>query len=282
MVARIITLVAALLVAAVGAALVILYARQADERAAEQYELVKVLVARENLPAGTPLGTAIETQRIASSDIVKGARLDGAIPGPALPSDLATYVLTYPLFQGEQLTLSKVGPPGQDRGGLEPVLADGTSPNPVPTPTPRPDGRNAVTVTIDEDARGTEFIAPGSLVSVFVTLQRPSPGSDEPSDQTCVLIKRAEIIAVGSATTTTVTEAAAAAAAQAARGDSRGGGASLVSIDVTQETASKIIEGQALGKLYFVNLPSVSEGFEEGEKTCRSDDTLFDDLPGVP
>ena len=60
MVGRVILLIAAFVVAGLGALLVFLYAQQADERAAAQFDSVDVLVATQEVAAGTTVAAALE------------------------------------------------------------------------------------------------------------------------------------------------------------------------------------------------------------------------------
>lgn len=281
MVARIITLVAALLVAAVGAALVILYARQADERAVARYQPVEVVVAGRDLPEGTVMRDAFGQGYFTKKQVWVQDVVNGAIRGD-LPAELQDQVLAVPLYQGEQLSTIKLTTAASvnDRLQLEPVAADGSTPAPAPSPTPRPDGRNAVTVPIDEGARGTAFLEPGRSVAVFVSSPAlAGPDDPEGSTTTCVLLSKVEILAIGTQTVTDTQAGGTAAAAGTDTGTT--GGTALVTIDVDPQTASQLILAQQVGSLYFVNLPSTSSGFPEGPNTCRTTGNLFNEIPGL-
>lgn len=274
MVARIITLVAALLVAAVGATLVILYARQADDRAREQYVFLDVVVAADEVPAGTPFDQAalsdalFGVQEFAQRDLegTEGLRALGVITEEEL-GELGTagqFVQT-PLRTGEFLLRSNLGPAVETEDDLG--LGGETL-------------TNAVTITLGEDARGTQYLRPGFPVAVYVTYSPSVPSAGNPDNRswTCVALGRMEVLAVGSRTVTPEVESTPGAQSQPS------GSGQLVTLSVDQQSASKIVYWQARegAQLHFVLLPKDSEGFAEGIGTCRLEETAFRNVPGIP
>ncbi len=104
---RTLLLIAALVVAALGTALVFIYVNNADNRAQADATLVKVLVATQEVPAGTTAadasaGGAFELQEVTSASHVTGALSD--------ISDISNQVALAPIFEGQQVLTQMFGP----------------------------------------------------------------------------------------------------------------------------------------------------------------------------
>lgn len=143
-----------LLLALVGAFLVVTYASAADERAAAGMETQGVLVALEPIPVGTPVadfGDRVEVRQIPKSAVVGSPVKDLA--------DVASLVLTTETVSGEQLTRSRFVTPDELRSRGEAELPEELA------------NHHQVTVLLDKTRALGGNIAPGDTVGVFMSFQ---------------------------------------------------------------------------------------------------------------
>jgi hypothetical protein len=274
--ARIVTLVAALVVAAVGAALVIAYALQADQRARDAFDTVDVVVANDFIEAGTTLRRAaqpaagqsalITTVAVPRSRVVAGGWV-GEVPGGAALDQ----VFVTDVFPGDQISDAKLGPAagGVDRLGLnpDPAAAEGTD---------EARGRAALVLALPDNQRGSSWLRAGATVAVLV--DEPAPPEGIPP-RTCVLVPDAKIIAVGSQTEPGVGDQAAQDGAAGAAAEAAEVPPGFVVVEVDQTRALELTRAQDGGALYFVLLADVNAPtFTPG---CYTDDQLNNRL-GVP
>jgi pilus assembly protein CpaB len=170
---RRILLIAAAMVAALGAVLVFVYVRGADNRAAGQGETIEDALANGK----------VALQAVASDQLLPSAQTTTAA--------LTGTVALVPIYPGEQIITEKVGAPAaaSSETGLQ-----------------IPDGQLAISVNLTDTARVAGFVNPGSVVAIFLN------GSDGTTGQqfTRVLLPRVTVIGVGSTTPipTTTTDAA--------------------------------------------------------------------------
>ena len=146
---RTILLIAALVVAALGTALVFMYANRADERAQAGAAQVEVLVATAGIATGTT-GAAV-----AESGTVELRTLPAASVPPGALSDLTpvTDLITIStIFPGQVLIQPMFGTQAQTSGGLT-----------------LPEGKVAVAITLGDPQRVAGFVNPGSEVAIFRT-----------------------------------------------------------------------------------------------------------------
>lgn len=190
---RRILLVAAAIVAALGAVLVFLYVRGAETRAEKQFETVQVLVANQPIEAGESAMDAYAGGKIALEAVPQKQVLPGAGADGDVYSGLTARTRIYP---GEQLIPDKFGGAGDVEAASSLTI---------------PKGKLAVSVNLTDPARVAGFVNPGSEVSVFFTGtvdDLATPGQED-VDVTRVLLPRVTVLGVGSTTqvTTTTTDA---------------------------------------------------------------------------
>jgi pilus assembly protein CpaB len=222
---RRILLVAAVLVAALGTALVLVYARGADARAADRFDTVDVLVAVAPIGAGETVGDADAAGKLAVRPVSRDALLDGHETDAAA---LADQVALVPIYPGEQMIAAKLG-----------------SASEAAAPLPIPAGQMAVSVNLTDAARVSGFLAPGAQVAVFLN------GTDETGGQpfTRLLLPRVTVLGVGSA-----------APQSAATADDQDPETpdqlppTLLTVAVDQRDAQKMLFASANGELAFALL----------------------------
>lgn len=211
-------LVVAAVVAALGVALVFVYARGADSRAAAEYDAVEVLTASQEIAPGESLDDAIDNGKVKLTYVAEAQLLDGATDTTdKLEGDVAL-VTIYP---GEQLVPVKFG--GADEVKAAAVL-------------PIPQGKLAISISVEDDARVGEFIQAGAEVAIIIT--RPI---DNPVESR-ILLERVTVLADGLKTNTNTD-------------DAEDGGTTdasierLITVAVTQREAEKVRFAEKIGQL---------------------------------
>ncbi|GAA4806294.1 Flp pilus assembly protein CpaB [Nocardioides caeni] len=165
----------AAVIAALGVALVFVYARGADSRAADKYDAVEVLTASQEIQPGESLDDAIDSGKVKLTYVAEAQLLDGATDETdKLDGDVAL-VTIYP---GEQLVPIKFG--GEDEVKAASVL-------------PIPKGKLAISISVEDDARVGEFIQAGAEVAIIIT--RPKDSNDPIESR--ILLERVTVLADG-------------------------------------------------------------------------------------
>ncbi|MEZ0581031.1 Flp pilus assembly protein CpaB [Nocardioides sp. MH1] len=145
-------LVVAAVVAVLGVALVFVYAKGADKRAADKYDTVEVLVATKKVNPGESFDDALQSGKFELANVAKAQVLDGA--GDKSDQYDGTVALTT-IYPHEQLVPVKFG-------GADEVEAT--------TTLPIPEGKIAISIAVEDAARVGYFIRPGADVAVISTL----------------------------------------------------------------------------------------------------------------
>ena len=149
-------LIAALVVAALGTALVFIYVNNADARANDDATLVKVLVATQDVAAGTTAADASAAGAFEEKEVTTGSQADGALSDITVISD---QVALAPIFTGQQIQTQMFGSPAS------------TSALNVPK------DQIAISVQLGDPNRVAGFVEPGSEVAVFASLDDASGAS---------------------------------------------------------------------------------------------------------
>ncbi|MGY1773121.1 Flp pilus assembly protein CpaB [Blastococcus sp. SYSU D00813] len=218
---RLLAALAALLLAAVGAVVLVAYVRDADERALEGVESVEVLVVDQPVPAGTPgdeLDDLVRTTLVPAKTAVDGRVTDLA--------QLRGQVAEVDLQPGEQLLASRFVDPEQ--------LA-------TPGTVPVPEGMQEVSVLLEPQRVVGGRLLAGDTVGVFLSLRFQDGTVTTHAVQHFVLVTR-----VQGATT------AGEEGTQAASGGADPGGATalMVTLAVVARDAEQIVFGQEHGTLW--------------------------------
>ncbi|HEU5035947.1 MAG TPA: Flp pilus assembly protein CpaB [Nocardioides sp.] len=217
-------IVGAAVVAVLGVALVLTYARGADQRAEDRFGGVDVLVATAPIAPGESLEAAQAAGKIGTATVARDDVLDGA----GATADALDGVALVPIYPGEQLIAAKFG-----------SAVDAAATLPIPT------GKMAVSVNLTDAARVSGFLAPGSEVSVFLNGTNPQTGETF----TRLLLPRVTVLGVGSTapvTTTTTNDEGTPTTEELPR--------TLLTIAVGQKDAQKVLYASANGELAFALL----------------------------
>jgi pilus assembly protein CpaB len=247
-------LVVAAVVAVLGVALVFVYAKGADKRAAEKYDTVEVLVANKKIAPGESFDEALESGKFELTDVTLGQVLDGA--GDESDRFEGSVALTA-LYPGEQLVPEKFG-------GAFDVEAQ--------TTLPIPEGKLAISILVNDDGRVGKFLAPGAEVAIIWTdIDR---STQEPV-LTTVLLDRVTLLAAGSTTSLNGNGNEDAAAEDAPDAQSEGEIQQLLTIAVSQRDAQRVRFAEKAGELTAALLNDASEVSQTGDGTTV--ETVVDD-----
>lgn len=192
---RVIAVLAAVVLALVGAFSVTAYARSADTRAVAEQEPTQVYISTAAVPAGTTAQEAFDQGLVVPSMVAAKGVPEGALVeiDPA-----STDVAVSDIAPAEMLLAA--------RFGAEPEVTDALV---------VPEGQVAVTVQLSDPGRVSAFLRPGSEIAVYETFEVRDPeagelvpggaalslGGDVPDvNGTRVLLPRATILAVGAVT----------------------------------------------------------------------------------
>ncbi|HEY0871589.1 MAG TPA: Flp pilus assembly protein CpaB [Acidothermaceae bacterium] len=207
---RTVLLVAAILVAALGAGLVLIYVHDVDQREKAREAPEQILVAKKIIPAGTSGATASAEGDLEFMKVARAAVAPGAL---ASIDPVSNLVALAPIYPGEQILSAKFG-----KQGAQSLLT-------IPTA-----GTMALSVSLSGPARVNGFLAPGSQVAVFLT----AGGS------TKLILSRVTVIAVGTRTLVP-------SSGQATGADQQ---SDVVTFGVTAAQAQILIYAQSTGSLY--------------------------------
>lgn len=248
---RTVLLVVAALIAALGTAMVFMYVRGVDARAAEAYDAVEVLTAVEAIAPGESLADAQAAGKVQLSTVPQKSLLTGAT---TTLEDLSGQVALTTIFPGEQIVTGKFGSPGD-----QDVLTI-------------PEGKMAISVNLTDPARVAGFVTPGSEVAVFVSAEPEETDGETTTplpDFTRLLLPRVQVIGVGTTTvvpTTTTDESGEETTEQLPR--------TLLTLAVDQREAEKVIFAAKNGEVAFALLTEDSEIAPAGPVTA---DNVFGD-----
>jgi len=217
---RTILLTAALVIAALGTALIFIYVQSANDRAQEGTTLVSVLVATSDVDAGTTGSDASNNGAFELQDVPQDALPAGYLTSLDPVADLKTNTAIY----SGQTVLQQMF---SNTGGSSLSV---------------PKGRLAVAVQLGDPERVAGFVVPGSDVTIFATATNAAGGSGF----TRVLLPKVQVIGVGNAattTTTTTTDTGEQTTEEIPR--------TILTLSLTTAEAQRVIFAQNVGELYF-------------------------------
>jgi pilus assembly protein CpaB len=210
---RTLLLIAAFVVAALGTVLVFMYAQNAKNAASDGQAIVKVLVAKTQIEVGTTGATAsangaFEQKEVPQSSVVAGALSDAA--------PLSTLVALVPVFAGQQIIAAQWGATNQISGIV------------------LPPGTIAIQVQLGDVERVGGYVTPGSQVAIFTTGTQPASAGTPAGGVARVLVPKATVLAVGSATATS-------GQSGSTSGTQTDVSAAILTLAVTQDQFQKIL-----------------------------------------
>ena len=251
---RLVIIVLALILAAVGTSGVLAYARGANARAIAGMKAVSVLVAQKTIPAGTAAGGALHGGLLASQTLPASS-----VPANALSTitpDMSLLVLSTDLQPGQLLLRPMLVTPAQTTSGLA-----------IPT------GMMALTLSFCLPEVVAGAVQAGAQVAVFDTVGFSSAGTITAGPgctgahtqvtgtvKTRVVLTRVLVLSVGTAPAggTTSTSTTSSSALNGSSSPSSGQAGTLVTLAVTQAQAEQLIQMTESGMPYLALLTTNS------------------------
>ena len=257
---RVLAIVAALLVALLGAAGVVVYAQSADARAVVGQTTQQVYIAAAPVPEGTSAGAAVAQKLLVLQSVVAKGVPAGALTSVA--GATGALVATSTISQGEIVLASRFG-----------HLVDQQPTSPVP------EGKVAITVNLADPQRVAPLLTPGAHLVIYDTFIPRSPKAASSSRTvhgpgvrtTRILLPDVQVIGVGSAVvqsspTPSPAPTAPAGAAPAATG-------ALVTVAVTPAQAIVLVHAVQAEHLLYGGLRG--EKLTLDPKAFITDDTVI-------
>jgi pilus assembly protein CpaB len=222
-------LVVAVVIAALGTSLIMLYVRGIEARATDGQELVEVLTATEVIDVGESARQAQASGKLEIREVTRTSVADDALSSATSIQDLVALGTIHP---GEQILAAKFGQPS----GVSSLSI--------------PDDKLAVSVELSDPARVAGFVTPGSRVAIFVSsdpeLILPDGTTRKLPAHTGLLLPDVQVIGVGTTTVharTVTTEDGEQSTEQIPR--------TILTLAVDQDQAEKVIFGGRNGDLWF-------------------------------
>ena len=239
---RVLTIAVALLLAVIGTGAVLAYVSRANTRALAGLKAVTVLVAQQQIPAGTPAGTAWQAGWLRGETLPAESVSADAIG--SISADLGSLVMSTAVMPGQVL--------------LRPMLVAATQ---VSAGLAIPGSMVAVTIPLCLPEAVAGYLQAGSQVAIFDTFSSGSisvscdgsHGSQAAIVETRVVLPRVQVLAVG-----------AAGSGQGGSSSGFGGGSQLsgsvlVTLAVDQANAERVIELTETGLPYLALLTPASQ-----------------------
>ncbi|KRE62295.1 RcpC/CpaB family pilus assembly protein [Nostocoides sp. Soil756] len=238
---RILAIIAAAVIALVGAVLVLVYARGADARAVAAASPVPVYVTNQVVPAGTSLKDAVRLGEVSQTRVAARAKPAGALE--TIDETNGALVALTDIQPGQYVLSAAFGDTPVGQKAIQ-VAA----------------GKLAVSVQLADPARVGTFVTPGSYITIFMTYPLAklgeTAGSAKPTttsgsgtqpsadgaSATSVLLDNVKVIAMGNALLTP-TQQQQQAAAQGGDAAPAPTGGFLVTVEVDPTQAARLIQG---------------------------------------
>lgn len=211
----------AVVIAAVGALLVFMYARGADARASADVVQEQVLVSTGQVTVGERVEEAIAAGKFELTEVPAAAVLPGALTET---DSITDQVATATIYPGEQLVSQKFGAAGSS------------------TALSITKKEMAVSLQVTDSDRVSDFLGPGATAAVYYT------NDDADNPMTRLLLERVTVLAIGQTTATTATSTPD-EAAPVEETDTV-----IVTLSVDQNDAGKVIYASKHGQVTFALL----------------------------
>jgi pilus assembly protein CpaB len=231
---RILTIIVAIVLAVIGTTAVLIYVRQADQRALAGQKAVTVLVATQQIPAGTTARTAMTNGWLSGQKFPASSVPSGALS--SLTSSVAGLVFTSDLPAGQLLTRPILG-------------AAVTSSSSLPVPA----GMVAVSFQFCVPNAVAGYVLAGSHIAVFNTFltggaKSGTSGNCSPANlklsqtQARLVLNNVLVVAVGPAPAAPTAGGATSTSFSQNNNNASGSGPVLVTMALSQADAERMIE----------------------------------------
>lgn len=259
---RVLTAIAAVVLAALAGVLVWKYTQDAKDDAKRPFTSVEVLVADKAIPINTSFTSALDNKQLVRAQRVQRDLPTGYVSGEAtddaLKSQFKQLIASHNLAPGQTIVDSDFIAQGEVQSSLGGTLN---------TDQAKDKSKELVAITVSfDDVHGVGgFLQPGDSVNVVFSGDAQVPGDPTSGSvkTTSYFMPGLKIIAVGSSTQTPAQSAAAASASSgtAASSTASVGNRALITFEVTPRQSEQLIHAQSYGPLYLtLNPPSFKAG----------------------
>lgn len=248
---RSIAILAAVLLTVFGTVVLVAFVNSAEQRAQEGAELVRILVAAEEIPQGTSSDAVADA--VAAREVPSVMRAADAVDDI---SELGDQVTVERILAGEPIVARQFGDEAAAQRGDQGQIDE---------------GRQVVTIALEPQRALGGQVAQGDLVGVIVSVESNGAASDAGasdatgcSGETASVLSGIEVTDVSGADPET--------------GEATGAtGALMVSMDVDESDAEAIIFGAEYGSIWLTRQPAGAQ-IDGQTQTC---DDVFGNLPGA-
>lgn len=231
---RVLTAIAAVVLAALAGVLVYQYVTNADDRAEKDTEQIEVLVAERQVPKGMTGARALDDDFIGTTEIAR----EDVPPDTLLPEDadaIRELVAAGTIAEGLPIVQSAFVPAGTAEG-FGGIVAK---------------GRQAVTINVDATRGVAGLVAPNDHVNVIVSFEglRVTAQSGGSPKTTAFLLPGLKVLAVGNTT---------AAGTNTTEGDDTEAPAvqrNLITVEATPRQAEQLVHAQQYAQVYLTLNP---------------------------
>jgi pilus assembly protein CpaB len=236
---RIIAIFAAAVIALIGVASVLLYARGADARAVESQQPVVVYVAKDKVAAGTVLKDALRKGVIVKTKVAAAGRPVGALT--TVDDSNSSLLAITDVQAGEYILAARFG---TQPAGVKAIEV--------------PAGMVAMSVQLTDPARVGAFVTPGSHIAIYDSFKIRSLGTDakakaiNDADVKGTTLLLGDVLVIGMGQTALTPGNTGAATADKAEGSASSAGAPqfLVTVALSPADAVRLVHGINNGTLY--------------------------------
>ncbi len=264
---RVLTAIAAVVLAALAGVLVWKYTDNAKKDAEKPFQKVNVLVASKTIAAGTSFTAALDGQLITrqvkvSTDlpasVIPLTRDDNSpISDAQLKAAYGKYVASHQIVDGQAIVLSDFVSAGTLQSGMSGVLETDTR--------AAKEHLEIITVNLDDQHAVGGFLQPGDKVNVWLNGDIKDATGRVTANTTAYLLSGIKVVSVG-ATTAAPQQASTASSGANANGSTTpttvaSQNRSIIGLEVTTLQAEQIVHAVAKNTLYLsLNPPSFKNG----------------------
>jgi Flp pilus assembly protein CpaB len=250
---RVLTAIAAVVLAALAGVLVWKYTDNAKQEAKKPFEFASVLVAKTRVPASTSFERALDAGMIVRENRVRNDVPASVIAGAAndlqLKKQHDNLVASHDIAEGQTVVSEDFVSSGSVASNLGGQLESDQGKD-------RDSQLMAMSVQLDEQSAVAGFLVPGDTVNVMVTMAEDAKHWVATGDGhvkfTSFLVPGLKVLAVGQTTAKPATQAQTASSdgttptTTATTSQNR----SLITLEVTARQAQQLVHAQDVGKIY--------------------------------
>jgi Flp pilus assembly protein CpaB len=277
---RVLTAIAAVVLAALAGVLVYKYADDAKEDAKAPYEFESVLVADKRIPAGTSFASALDSDLIVRKDRIKADLPSTVIKGEPNDTQLKnaykTLVASHDIVSGQPIVTEDFVGQGEVQSGISGQLQTDQA------KLKDKDGANAdqlmaITLTFTESTSVGNFLTPGDTVNIIARLSRDNDKWDTGTDHvkySSFLLAGIKVLGVG---TDTATPQASTSGDGTTPTTQATGNRNNITFEVNARQAEQLVMADFMGDLTLtLNPPSFKAGDFKDVEEIVEQVNLFD------